>query len=155
MTLLRLYDNDQKVFETANSSINTNLDVGQGLHHLVVVAYDSTGNAYVDERFIRVTNTGTQFPCGIADSGQDINICAPAEFTTVASPVTVSARAKWDGQVISHIRVYMDYQDIYDADNQELVYKQFTLTSGGHYMVVIVWDNAGNYFDVARTFFVP
>jgi len=155
MTLLRLYDDDQKVYETANSSFNTDLDVGQGLHHLVVVAYDSSGNAYIDQRYIRVTNTGTQSPCGIPESGQDINICAPAEFSTVASPVTVSAQAKWDGEVISHIRVYMDSQDVYDANYQESVHKQFTLASGGHYMVVIVWDNNGNYTDVARTFFVP
>src|SRR5436305_1392197 len=132
LTLMRLYDNDVLALQTSNSSFNTKLAVGQGLHHLVVVAYDSSGNTYVDERYIRVTNIGTQFPCGIPDSGRDINICAPAEFSTVTSPVTVSARAQWSGQNISHIRVYMDNKDVYDADYQQWVYKQFSLPSGGH-----------------------
>ena len=154
MTLLRLYDNDQNVFETANTSFSTDLAVGEGLHHLVAVAYDALGNASVDERFIRVTTPGTQFPCGIPDSGRDINICAPAEFSTVASAVTISARARWDCCVISHIRVYMDNQDVFDADSQEWAYQQFTLASGGHYMVVIVWDNNGDFTAVSRTFFV-
>ena len=153
LTLMRLYDNDQQMLQTSNSSFNTNLAVGQGLHHLVVVAYDSSGNAYTDQRFIRVTNTGTQSPCGIPDSGRDINICAPAEFSTVTPLFTVSARAQWNGQNISHIRVYMDNKDVYDADYQEWVYKQFSLASGGHHMVITVWDNAGSSTSVARTFF--
>jgi hypothetical protein len=155
LTLLRLYDNNQNVYETPHSSFSTNLNIGQGLHHLVVVAYDSLGNAYTDQRYIRVTGTGTQFPCGIPEYPTDINICATAEFSTVNSPVTVSAWPNWDGQVISHLRIYMDNQDVYDANYGQIVNHQFPLASGGHYMVIIAWDNAGNYIDVARTFFVP
>ena len=154
MTLMRLYDNDQKVFETTNNSINTVLAVGQGMHHLVAVAYDATGTAFSDQRFIRVTTPGPQFPCGFPDSGRDINICAPNEFSTVASPVTVSAQARWNGEVISHIRVYMDNQDVFDADSQDWVHQQFALPSGAHFMVVVVWDNHGDSTAVARTFFV-
>jgi hypothetical protein len=61
----------------------------------------------------------------------------------------------WNGQVISHIRVYMDGADVYDAGYQESVNTQFTLASGGHQMVVTTWDNFGSYTEVARTFFVP
>ena len=72
----------------------------------------------------------------------------------VSSPVTVSARARWNGQVVSHIRVYMDSQDVYDAAYQDTVSEQFTLPAGVHYMVVTVWDNHGDHTSVARTFFV-
>ncbi len=155
LTLLRLYDNNQKIFETKNTSFNTSLAIGQGLHHLVLVAYDTKGNAMTDQRFIRVTGTGSLFPCGIPESGRDINICSPAEFdTTVTSPVTISAQAQWNGQVISHIRVYLDHQDVFDADSQTWVNKQFTLPSGGHTLTVTVWDNHGDHTSVGRTFFV-
>ena len=83
-----------------------------------------------------------------------MDFCASAENFTVASPVTVSARALWNGQVISHIRIYVDYQDVYDADYQESVHQQLTLAPGGHYMVAIVWNNKGDYTAVSRTFFV-
>jgi hypothetical protein len=155
MTLMRLYDNNQPMYQTTSPSINTDLNIGEGLHHLVAVAYDPSGNAYQDERYIRVTGTGSASPCGLPESGQDINICAPAEFSSVASPVTVSAEAVWNGEVISHIRVYMDGADVYDANYQQSVNTQFTLASGGHHMVVTTWDNFGSYTEVARTFFVP
>ena len=154
LTLLRLYDNDQKIFETTSTSLNKIQSVGQGLHHLVVVAYDSSGNTATDQRSIRVVNIGVKPACGIPESTRDINICSPGEWQAlpVASPVIVSARARWDGQVINHIRVYMDHQDVFDADSQNSVYQQFTLSAGQHYMVVTVWNNHGDHTTVARTF---
>ena len=155
LTRIRLYDNNQNVYQTTNSSFNTDLSIGQGLHHLVVVAYDSSGNAYTDQRYLTVTGTGSQFPCGIPQVGTEINICAPQEFSQVNSPVTVSAYPQWEGQVISHVRIYMDHVDVYDANYAQIINHQFTLASGQHYMVIIAWDNSGNYIEDARTFFVP
>ena len=156
LTLMRLYDNDQKIFETTNSGFTHQMAIGEGLHNLVVVAYDSSGNASTDQRSIRVTNIGTGSPCGIPDGVRDINICAPGEWESLllASPVIVSARARWDGQVVSHIRLYIDHQVPYDADSQVSVYKQFSLPAGAHHLALTVWDNHGEHTTVARTFFV-
>jgi hypothetical protein len=37
-----------------------------------------------------------------------VNICSPTAGSTVGSPVTFSATARWDGTTITHMRVYVD-----------------------------------------------
>jgi hypothetical protein len=116
LSLMRVYDNNVPLYETPMSSFDTFLYLGSGLHQIRVIAYDGTGTAFQKDTSISVTNGSAGQPCGIPQTDATINFCYPTSGLTVGSPVTISALARWDCCTISHIRLYLDNKDVWDAD---------------------------------------
>src|SRR5437588_10038321 len=100
------------------SSFDTVLYVGSGLHSLTVVAYNNSGSAFQQNLAYLMSNGSAGQPCGIPQTDATINFCYPTQGLTVGSPITISALARWDCCVISHIRLYEDNADVYDANYQ-------------------------------------
>ncbi len=76
-------------------------------------------------------------------------------------------RARWDvqgesgsgGSELTHIRVYVDNQDVYDKNVNEdttQAYVDFykTFAPGGHSVVAIAWNYSGQYIKKYSTFTV-
>lgn len=156
-----LYDNDMKI-DASGPVLNASYAVGQGLHHFALVAFDSNGNTYKAYRDIRVTTPGPREACGRPETTQDVNICSPVEFQTFTTDasgfqplVTVTARARWSGHPIMHIRAYVDGQLWYDDHSQSWVdFATRGIASGKHKLTITVWDPNGATTSASRTFFV-
>jgi FG-GAP-like repeat len=145
IALLRLYVDDQPVFETEQTSFNTKIDLGGGSHHAVLVAYTGIGDL-IDQSFFTVEGTGGTVGCGTPATDQTILICSPAEGATVSSQFQLTARARWDNNVISHMRVYVDDQPAYDQDYppEGFINPTLSLGAGPHRIVIVAWNNAGS-----------
>jgi hypothetical protein len=112
-------------------------------------AYETTpGKAIVTGQ------TGTPDSCTVPSTDQTIHLCVPASGSTVALPVAISARARWDNQTIVHMRVYIDNDDVYDEDNPsgDTIAASISLNTGSHHLVVIAWDAHGNYIQSGENF---
>jgi hypothetical protein len=144
LQLFRLYVDDVQVFETASSSIDTNVNVPLGSHHLVVVAYNGDGNFFTDS--VTTTVSGTAQNCPVPGTDRTIAICSPASGSTAASPVTITTQARWDHFPITHMRVYVDNQPAFDANDPQDGYlnTQLTLPSGTHNIVIVAWNQRGD-----------
>jgi hypothetical protein len=144
IALLRLYVDNQPVFETSQTSFDTKIDLGGGDHHAVLVAYTGIGDL-IDQSFFTVSGTGGTVGCGTPATDQTILICSPAEGATVSSPFQLSARGRWDNNVISHMRVYVDDQPTYDQDYppEGFINPTLSLGAGPHRIVIVGWNNAG------------
>jgi len=147
-TLLRLYLDDQPIFQTTAVSFDTTISVGAGNHHAVLVGYSSSGISgnKTDQSFFTVSGTGT-IGCGLAATDQTILICYPGEGQTVSSPFQLQARARWDARGISHMRVYVDDGDVYDLDypREGYISPTLSLAAGAHRIVIVAWNNAGTW----------
>ena len=143
LQLFRLYVDDHPVFETSSSSMDTNLDLAAGPHHLVVVAYNGDGQVFTDS--VSTTVSGTLQNCPVPGTDRTINICSPEAGSTVPSPVNITARGRWDHFPIVHMRVYVDDQPAFDVDNPQDAYfnTQVALASGTHTLVIVAWDQQG------------
>ncbi|HUR36680.1 MAG TPA: FG-GAP-like repeat-containing protein, partial [Terriglobales bacterium] len=153
-TFMRVYANSQPVYEIAASRIDTNLNLGAGSWRIRVVAWNSAGQVYLQDRNITVTGSGGSI-CGTPTTDRTITICSPSEGSSVTSPVTVAARARWDGKTISHMRVYIDNVRVYDVDypynNQ--ISTELSVAPGTHRMVIVAWESGGaSLTSAGRTF---
>jgi hypothetical protein len=144
LQLFRLYVDDAPVFETQSSSMDTSLDLSPGPHHLVVVAYNGDGKVFTDS--VSTTVSGTVQNCPVPGTDRTIAICSPESGSTVASPVTITAQARWDHFPIVHMRVYVDNHPAFDVDKPQDGYfnTQLTLPSGTHDIVIVAWDQQGD-----------
>ncbi len=150
----RIYVDNNPVYTTNSKTIDTYISLGSGIHHMALVVYNGTSNPLHAFRDFSVSS-GIGL-CGAPATDMTINICSPAAGSTVSSPVTVSARARWDCCAISHMRVYVDNVDKYDVSYpaQGTINTQIALPTGSHNMVIIAWDNAGQYIKASRSFSV-
>lgn len=74
----------------------------------------------------------------------------------VNDTVSIMAEVRWDNMQVSHIRAYVDNKDVCDVANPPYngLSCQKVFTAGKHSLVVIAWNNAGNYIEAAEYFTV-
>jgi hypothetical protein len=98
--------------------------------------------------------TGVPSTCSLPSTDQTIHICAPVAGSTVASPATVSAKARWDGHSIQHMRVYVDNVDRFDVSSPVggSLKTTLSLIPGSHHLVVTAWDASGQIIQSGETF---
>lgn len=152
VTYMRVYvDGANIAFEGPVSQIDTNLTLGAGAHNLVVVAWNSLGQAFTASRNITVSGG-----CALPSTNLSVSICTPGEGSTVQNPVRVSARARSDASAITAFRIYVDNQDVFtQSGNTNSLDKELVLQPGTHRLVVVAWNAAGQAIaSPARTFTV-
>lgn len=110
ITAVRAYIDDKPVFTTFNpSSTNTlqaaqDVNVDEGLHHLVIVAYQDAGDDLVNDLYFRAL-TATYTNCIPTQPGA--TFCHPA-LGRVQYPVQISAGATALNGYITALRLYVD-----------------------------------------------
>ena len=82
VTAIWIYVDNQPVYKTSSSSVNTSLNLSPGSHHIVPVSWNTTGQAFVASAYVTVVNN----PDGV-------NVSAPSGGATVSSPVQFTASA--------------------------------------------------------------
>ena len=131
VTAIWVYVDNQPVYKTQTSPVNTYLTLSAGSHHLVTNAWNSIGQVATASLNINVNpNVG-------------VFISAPTPNGTVNSPVqfTASAAAP-SGRVIDAMRIYVDNQNEYTVDASSLN-TSLALANGAHNINMQAWDNTG------------
>jgi hypothetical protein len=109
ITAVRAYIDDNPVFTTFNPSLTNTLqaaqdvNVDEGLHHLVIVGYQDTGEDLVNDLYFRAL-TATYTNCFPSQPGA--TFCHPTG--RVISPVQISAGATALNGYITALRLYVD-----------------------------------------------
>ena len=131
VTAIWIYVDNQPVYKTSASSVNTSLSLSPGPHHIVPVSWNSTGQAFVASATITVSN-----PAGV-------NVSAPAAGATVASPVLFAASATApSGRTINAMRIYVDSANAYTVGAPRLN-ASLKMAAGAHAISMQAWDNLG------------
>jgi hypothetical protein len=144
-TLLRIYDNNRNVYQTTSPTLDINLGLTPGINHLVVVAYDgATGQVYTADRIVNSSGSGASI-CTAPRTNQTIDICYPNENNNTGAVFELQAHARWDNSVITHMRVYVDDQPVYDEETPQDGYINpvLTVSGGTHHIVVVAWNTNG------------
>ena len=83
-----------------------------------------------------------------------MQLCAPAQNATVASPVRVFA-ASGSGAVVTSMQVYIDHELVFNDDRGDnYIDHLFTLKAGAHSLTVKGWDAQGQQLSQSETIHV-
>jgi hypothetical protein len=99
------------VFTTFSQSLTNTLqaaqdvNVDEGVHHLVIVGYQDDGGAVVGDLFFSAV-TATYANCIPSQPGA--MFCHPLDIDAVGSPVQISAGASAENGYITALRLYVD-----------------------------------------------
>jgi hypothetical protein len=151
-----VYDNSRKVGGDSGTQTNTMLfdaDMTNGLHRLVVKAWDNSGKLYQGTVSFRVTGEGYDGPqhaCSVPSS-PGINFCQPPSGILLGGLYRVSAAAK-GASAIAAIRLYVDDKSLLTQFNvNELTTDAFAGRQGDHKLTFVAWDKSGHVYSSTRT----
>ncbi len=126
-----IYVDNQPLYKTTASTVDTYISIGQGSHHIVPVAWNSIGQVAVASLNISVNNAA------------GVSVASPAAGATVNSPVQFSANATAPGgRIITAMRVYVDSATAYTVGGSNI---NTALSMGGglHTLSIQAWDDTG------------
>jgi len=150
-----VYDNNRKLFEDTSGSTGTSVESalfsnGNGPHHVVVNAWDSTGKLYQASVSYKVVGLGYNTTCA-APPSPGINFCAPPT-SGVVLPTNYWVSATATGQSrITNIGIYLDNKSQGAFPN--VINFSTTLdvkTQGNHKVTFVAWDSLGNAYSSSK-----
>lgn len=147
---------DNVLKQTASgSSITGNFALSAGTHSLLVKAVDAAGATFTSNLRHITIFSGTPGPtCATTPSTITLHVCAPAQNSSVASPVRVFANA-YSGRPLTSIQVFIDNSLKFSDTRASYVNRGFTLGAGSHLIVVKAFDAAGHTVSQSRNITVP
>jgi len=126
-----IYVDNQPVYKTSASSVNTSIALSPGSHHIVPVAWNTTGQAFTGSAYITVTKTA------------GVYVSAPSAGAKVSSPVHFTAAAAApSGRTINAMRIYVDCRNAYTVSAARL-HTALRVSGGRHSISMLAWDNTG------------
>jgi len=147
-----VYDNSRKTWQDASGSTGTTLidpSIKNGLHTLVINAWDSSGKLYQSRVSFRVTGDGFPFGCALPSS-PGVNFCSPPSNAVLSTnyPTWASATGK---SSIAAMRLYIDGKAITTQTNVNQFGGNGSVgTQGNHKLTVVAWDKSGNVYSSSR-----
>ena len=142
--------------KSTSFQINQAVNVAAGTHHLVIVAYESTGGALNASEYFGVGGGGS-LSCYPPATGA--MICSPAQSASVISPVKILAGATAGSGYITAIRVYVDNLAQTLVINSQKS-KSFSidpllsLAKGTHYLVIVGYQSTGGAVSASESIMV-
>ena len=135
-TAIRIYVDNQSVYNTNSASLDTLVPMAAGNHFVVVQAWNSSGQVFKNPMNITVS--------GVTPTGTPgVSVSSPADGSNVGSPVQFMASATpSQGRVIAAMRIYADSQSAFTV-NASSLNTSLSLANGGHFIVIQAWDNTG------------
>ncbi len=157
-TLSRLYLDGKSVFESTSPIINTTLSIGDGTaysnHQLVVVSYDSHGQAYSSGSSFNVVPGGTCIP-----STPGAALCQPNNIGSIngadpnlGSPTITAGALASSGTYITALRVYVDNVATITRYNPQptstfQISETVPMSPGTHLIAVVAYEKTGAAFE--------
>jgi hypothetical protein len=128
-----------KKFSTFSSrTLSTSLSLAAGSHTFAFVAINATGAKWT--RTVTATVSGAS-ACS-PPSAPGVNVCKPANGSTVASPVPVQAAATVTG-TISRMEVWVDGVKKFTTLNSRMLSTSLSLAPGSHVFAFNAVNTAG------------
>lgn len=89
------------------------------------------------------SGSGAQF-CTVP-TDRTINICYPLADNNTGALFQLQARARWDNNIITHMRVYVDNLPAFDEDTPADGYINpvMQVSAGMHTIVIVAWNIKG------------
>ena len=142
-----IYVSNSLVYKTNGGSLNASLPEPGGLHQAVVVEWDNCGGS---------TNAAVNFTVPGGSTQNGVVISAPANNSTVSSPVNFVATAGTTtcAPGIAAMGIYMNNTLAYKV-NGSSINTALTVPGGLHTAVVVQWDNCGGSANSTVNFTVP
>lgn len=129
-----IYVDNQPVYKTASASVNTSLSLSAGSHHIVPVAWNTTGQAFTQSAYVTVSG---------AAAAAGVNVSSPSAGASVGSPVKFVASASPPaGRTINAMRIYVDSANAYNVGGGSLN-TSLSMSAGTHNISMQAWDSAG------------
>lgn len=138
ITAMRIYVDNQSVFTTPSNNLNISVPLPNGVHRVVVQAWDSSGAVFKFPESITVNSSAPPPP---SPSGSGVNVTAPADASTVGALVHVVASAS-SGNPVTAMKIYLDNIDMFTVNASQLD-TTVSASSGSHLLVVQAWDTTG------------
>ncbi|GAC1648832.1 MAG: hypothetical protein NVS9B15_07790 [Acidobacteriaceae bacterium] len=139
VTAMQIYVDNNSVFTTSASSLNTPLSLTAGGHNVVVQAWDATGAVYKSQIAVTV---------GIAPppATPGVVVTAPSNGASVSAPTQVTAAATPSaGAAITATQVYVDNVLAWSGTSN-VISASLSMAQGSHSLVVQAWDSKGQIF---------
>src|SRR5215469_4722372 len=136
---MRIYVDNNSVFLTSASRLDTQVSIAAGTHFVVVQAWDSNGGIFKTPETITVS----------AGTSGNVAVSSPANNATVSSPFQVVASASASRPIVAII-AYLDSQ-IAATTNSASMNASISAGAGSHSLVVQAWDNVGTVYKQALT----
>jgi hypothetical protein len=116
----------------------------QSTNFLVTPGALQTTNHGNNEGWAAKTNFSAATSCTAPTADRTVKICAPANGTTVDTPVHVSAAAA-DSNAVKAMQIYVDGVKKFEQPNTKGIDTFVTMTSGSHRVTVQAVDAAGAF----------
>jgi PKD repeat protein len=131
VTAMKVYVDDMAQYEVANAaSLDAALALAPGAHRITVQAWDSSGAVFNSSVNVVVNPYVTIF--------------APYDYSSMSSPVRVSAAAS-SSAAVNVMRVIVDNKQVYESANASLL-ADIRMSAGSHRLTVQAVDAAGVVF---------
>ena len=131
VTAIWIYVDNQPLYKTSASTVDTYISMSQGSHHIVPVAWNSIGRVATASLNVTVNNSA------------GVSVVSPAAGTTVGSPVRFVASANAPGgRFITAMRIYVDSVSAYTIGGHS-VNTSLSMGAGSHSLTIQAWDNSG------------
>jgi len=155
-----VYDNNKKIDQSpsgqeeggnqgGSEEILFASDIKNGLHHIVVNAWDSTGKFYQGAVSFKVVGDGYPTPCS-APTSPGVNFCVPPANAILGSSYTVSAAATGNSKIVA-MRLYVDNKaQVTQTNSSQLTTAASVGTQGDHAVTFVAWDSGGHVFRNSR-----
>jgi hypothetical protein len=152
---MKVYLDFTEVASSTSGSITASLTTTNGTHNLNVNAWDNTGKVYSAAESFSVGSAPPPPPppgtCSTTTVG--VKVCAPANGSSVSSPVQISAAALGNGKAIVAMKAYIDGVQVASSTSGTLS-ASVNAAAGSHSLNVNAWDTAGTVYTFAGSFSV-
>ena len=144
---MRVYSDNVSLVTIINPAKTTTLQMSQpitqlaGTHHLVLVAYESTGAALTQGEYFTVGSGPST--CSVPGT-PGVHVCSPTLGQAVASPVNFSAAAAGASGSVNRLELWVDGNKLGNYAGSSMN-ASVTLTSGSHVATVVEVDSTGAY----------
>jgi hypothetical protein len=146
---MKAYIDGTQVSATQTNTMRSSVSKAAGTHQLAVNAWDSNDKVY--QTIVNFTVGGTA-ACSVPTAA-GIHICAPAQRSTVNSPVAISAAANGGTAKISAMKAYIDGKQV-AASTSGTISGSAAEAVGTHNLTVNAWNTVGKLFQSVVTFTV-
>src|SRR4051812_6218128 len=149
VTSMALYVDGVKTATGQGANFSASVTMTAGSHGITVRAWDSAGATFVSARNTITVGSGSPPPpppgtCSPPSTDRTVAICAPANNSTVASPVQFSAAARDNSHTVTAMAVYVDGTKKVSSTSATLS-GSAPLTTGAHSFTVKAWDSLGSF----------
>lgn len=159
ITALRVYVDNRDEFTfftnngpdtTQNNTIDMNLNLANGTHRVVIVAWNQFGAAFVSPTS-KITVGPPQGACPVPTGAPypSVTVCAPLDGASVMSPVHFLAGTR-SYYPVSAVQIYVNGKLAYSKNTTQLD-TSLQLSAGTYAIEIKGWDTSGASFSKTET----